>query len=79
MVVPKTGKIIVAPRVMSGLDLGRDAPVYQSEAMENMGQEEKCNPGGKLPPLNPATKPLKFVKWHPALEEKSISHSASDC
>jgi hypothetical protein len=73
MVKAKTGEVITVPRVMSGLDLGRDAPVYQTEAMDKVGhQEEKKNPGGKLPPLNPAVHPLKYVKWHPSLENSPV-------
>lgn len=67
MVVAATGAVVVVPRVQSGLDMGRDAPVWQTVSMASMGQAEKVNPGGKKPPLVPEAKPLKLVRFHPAI------------
>jgi hypothetical protein len=68
MVQEATGAVITVPRVQSGLDMGRDAPVWQTTAMASSGQLAKHNPGGKLPALLPHAQPLKLVRFHPAIE-----------
>jgi hypothetical protein len=67
MVLEATGEVVTVPRVQSGLDMGRDAPVWQTEAMAVTGQAVKQNPGGKKPALVPQARPLKLVRFHPAI------------
>jgi hypothetical protein len=67
MVQAATGAVVSVPRVQSGLDMGRDAPVWQTSSMAATGQAVKQNPGGVKPAFLPKAQPLKLVRFHPAI------------
>ena len=64
-VVTDAGAVVEVPRVKSGLDLGHNAPYYQTVSMAASGQTDAYNQ--KRRGFCPEARPLSLVKNHPAI------------